>query len=87
MNDGEIHAISAALGELRADMRRVLDEQGRTTVALDALRDDHERLKNRGVGILVGVALASSAGGAALTKLITRFFGSPFLSAYRTARI
>ncbi len=73
--DGEVHEISAILGELRAEVKSLRAGQDRMTAAIDALRSDHDTLKNRGLGLLIGVSLAGAVGGAGISKLLVRWLG------------
>lgn len=74
-NSGEIHATSQALGRLEAQMATVLEQLGHVSEKLDKLESEHSALKNRGVGLLIGVGLLGGAAGAALKSKLLSVLG------------
>lgn len=67
---GELHEISAAIGELRAEVRHLHDCTHAVGEKVDKLSDDLTldkadlaKLKAKGAGLLVGVSLASGFAG------------------------
>lgn len=87
--NGELHQISAAIGELRAkadqgekatsriftELRTISTQLAsvaaikETVERLEPLVDGHERDRNTGRGVLIGLSIASGSAGAAIATL------------------
>lgn len=85
---GEINPVSQVLGRLEAQMssltqkvesfaERADKRMDALTEKIDAVRADQDGLKNKGIGLLTGVAILGGGVGAALKTKLMAFFGGP----------
>jgi hypothetical protein len=72
--------LEGAVDDMRDDLKSAHADSVRRLDALlhklDSLSTEHDRLKQRGIGLLIGVSLASAAGGSAMTKLVAKWIGA-----------
>ena len=66
-DDAHDKAMLRAIDEIKGDVKAIRKE-------LDADKADLAALKNRGSGLLIGVALAAGGVGAGLTKMLLEWF-------------
>ena len=79
--DGVINQLSEAIGALRAETKaakeardRLEEKIDRIATALSTMRGDVDGMKNRGIGMLIGISLASSVVGAKLSSAFQKLF-------------
>ena len=75
MTDGAINQVSLTLGRVEAEITNLSSQVERLNRTVGQLSEDHERMKNRGMGMLVGVGMVSSLGGAAIVTKVTKLMG------------
>lgn len=63
------------LDDMGGDIRAIRDDMRKHKVETDADKADLAQLKNRGLGLLIGVGLAGGAAGAGLIKFWQSLFG------------
>jgi len=81
MNHGDLHELSLAIGELRQaasvakEMRDRLETKlDRITTSVSEIKRDVDAMKHRGLGILIGLSLASSMVGAKVSSALQKYF-------------
>ena len=79
--DGAINQLSEAIGALRAETKSAKEARDRLEEKIDhiassvsTMRADVDSMKNRGIGVLIGLSLASSVVGARVSSVISKLF-------------
>lgn len=79
--DGAINQLSEAIGALRAETKSAKEARDRLEEKIDhiassvsTMRADVDGMKNRGIGVLIGLSLASSVVGARVSSVISKLF-------------
>lgn len=79
--DGAINQLSEAIGALRAETKSAKEARDRLEEKIDriassvsTMRADVDGMKNRGVGVLIGLSLASSIVGAKVSSVVGKIF-------------
>lgn len=79
--DGAINELSEAIGALKAEAKTAKESSDRLELKIDriaaamsTMRADVDGMKNRGIGVLIGLSLASSVVGAKVSTIISKLF-------------
>ena len=75
---GELHQISLAIGELRADMASAKDARVEILETLHGIKSDIADLKNKEAhrkGVIVGLSMLGGGSGAAIVAYMARKLG------------